>query len=182
MRTIFVLCCCSATLLLLPICWRVMPGLSFDSFSSLNNSDCQTEIGIGSGLTNPEAKSNLGAPPTNRTVRRTGLPKGEKYMWYSPHEGFSNQARELENALKIAFLLNRTLVLPPVLDHFEVEQGTCLVPYRDQRELRKLTWTAIATRFDSSSPRYVCCSLRPPFRSILSAAVGCSTKRLTLLV
>lgn len=36
-----------------------------------------------------------------------------KYLSYSPHSGFHNQRIALENALTLAVLLNRTLLLPP---------------------------------------------------------------------
>jgi hypothetical protein len=99
--------------------------------------------------------------PAGKVVgSESALPEGEKYMWYSPHSGFSNQARELMNALKIAFLLNRTLILPPVLEHFEVELGSCLRPQHDQDELRRLVWVAISKRFNHTSPRYANPSLR----------------------
>jgi hypothetical protein len=38
----------------------------------------------------------------------------EKYLTYLPHSGFHNQRIELENALLLAFYLNRTLLLPDV--------------------------------------------------------------------
>lgn len=39
--------------------------------------------------------------------------KGEKFLAYMPHSGLSNQRGELENALILAFYLNRTLIVPP---------------------------------------------------------------------
>ncbi|ORX93091.1 hypothetical protein K493DRAFT_302894 [Basidiobolus meristosporus CBS 931.73] len=39
----------------------------------------------------------------------------EKYLTYLPHSGFHNQRIELENALFLAKLLNRTVLLPPAL-------------------------------------------------------------------
>ncbi|KAI8970147.1 hypothetical protein BDF20DRAFT_826466 [Mycotypha africana] len=38
----------------------------------------------------------------------------EKFLTYFPHSGFHNQRIELENALLLAYYLNRTLILPPV--------------------------------------------------------------------
>ena len=68
----------------------------------------------------------------------------EKFMYYAPHSGFSNQVVELKNALVFAKLLNRTLIVPPVLDHHAAWLGSCpkgrvLPPHR----LRKLVWTTI---------------------------------------
>lgn len=44
---------------------------------------------------------------------------------YAPHSGFSNQLSEFKNAVLMAFILNRTLVVPPVLDHHAVALGSC---------------------------------------------------------
>lgn len=68
----------------------------------------------------------------------------EKFMYYAPHSGFSNQVVEFKNALVFAKLLNRTLIVPPVLDHHAAWLGSCpkgrvLPPHR----LRKLVWTTI---------------------------------------
>ncbi|GAA5924361.1 uncharacterized protein JCM15063_005612 [Sporobolomyces koalae] len=38
----------------------------------------------------------------------------ERYLAYSPHSGYHNQRISLENALTLAYLLDRTLLLPPV--------------------------------------------------------------------
>lgn len=46
-------------------------------------------------------------------------------MWYAPHSGFSNQFLEFKNAVSIAGILNRTLVVPPILDHHAVALGSC---------------------------------------------------------
>lgn len=37
----------------------------------------------------------------------------ERFLAYSPHSGFHNQRKEVENAFTLAKLLNRTLILPP---------------------------------------------------------------------
>lgn len=39
---------------------------------------------------------------------------GERYLAYLPHSGFHNQRIALENALTLARILNRTLLVPPV--------------------------------------------------------------------
>lgn len=41
-------------------------------------------------------------------------PLDEKFLSYSPHSGYHNQRISLENALTIATILGRTLLLPPV--------------------------------------------------------------------
>lgn len=50
---------------------------------------------------------------------------GEKFLWYAPHSGFSNQLSEFKNAILMAAILNRTLIIPPVLDHHAVALGSC---------------------------------------------------------
>lgn len=82
------------------------------------------------------------------------LPKAEKYMWFAPHSGFSNQVGELKNALIIAAILNRTLIIPPILDHHAVALGSC-PKFRVQpaHELRNSVWDHVIHLMQSS--RYV---------------------------
>ncbi|CAO2834196.1 unnamed protein product [Amaranthus hypochondriacus] len=49
----------------------------------------------------------------------------QKFLWYAPHSGFSNQLSEFKNAIVMAAILNRTLIVPPVLDHHAVVLGSC---------------------------------------------------------
>src|SRR3954467_8612567 len=43
------------------------------------------------------------------------LPKeSEKFMTYLPHSGLHNQRIALENAVYLAWVLNRTLIVPPL--------------------------------------------------------------------
>ncbi|KAG0300507.1 hypothetical protein BGZ97_003194 [Linnemannia gamsii] len=46
--------------------------------------------------------------------RRINLDPTTKYLTFLPHSGFHNQRTELENALLLARLLNRTLIMPKV--------------------------------------------------------------------
>jgi hypothetical protein len=46
------------------------------------------------------------------------------FLWYAVHSEFSNQVGELYNAAVAATLLNRTLVMPLVLDHHAVVLGS----------------------------------------------------------
>ncbi|CAG8830158.1 2661_t:CDS:1, partial [Gigaspora rosea] len=39
----------------------------------------------------------------------------EKFLTYLPHGGFNNQRIALENAIFLAWFLNRTLIIPPIL-------------------------------------------------------------------
>ncbi|XP_073035913.1 O-fucosyltransferase 30 [Primulina eburnea] len=50
---------------------------------------------------------------------------GEKFLFYAPHSGFSNQLSEFKNAVLMAAILNRTLIIPPILDHHAVALGSC---------------------------------------------------------
>jgi hypothetical protein len=66
---------------------------------------------------------------------------GERFLWYAPHSGFSNQVGELRNAAVAAALLNRTLVVPPVLDHHAVVLGSCpRFRVTDPASLRAAVW------------------------------------------
>ncbi|KAL8064579.1 hypothetical protein ABFS82_01G099400 [Erythranthe guttata] len=66
---------------------------------------------------------------------------GEKFLWYAPHSGFSNQLFEFKNAVLMAAILNRTLIVPPILDHHAVALGSC-PKFRvlDPNELRFKVW------------------------------------------
>lgn len=77
-------------------------------------------------------------PPVGRRCADSG---GEKFLWYAPHSGFSNQLSELKNAVLMAAILNRTLIVPPVLDHHAVVLGSC-PKFRvlDPNELRFRVW------------------------------------------
>eukprot|EP00252_Welwitschia_mirabilis_P018126 TRINITY_DN40341_c0_g1_i1.p1 TRINITY_DN40341_c0_g1~~TRINITY_DN40341_c0_g1_i1.p1 ORF type:complete len:514 (-),score=48.47 TRINITY_DN40341_c0_g1_i1:10-1551(-) len=78
------------------------------------------------------------------SAAEAGLPKGEKYMWYAPHSGFNNQIGELKNALLIAGILNRTLIIPPVLDHHAIALGSCpKFRVRNASEIRTAVWDHI---------------------------------------
>src|SRR4051794_6074713 len=39
----------------------------------------------------------------------------ERYMTYLPHSGFHNQRNSFENAIFLSWVLNRTLIIPPIL-------------------------------------------------------------------
>ncbi|XP_021729573.1 uncharacterized protein LOC110696554 [Chenopodium quinoa] len=65
----------------------------------------------------------------------------EKFLWYAPHSGFNNQLSEFKNAVLMAAILNRTLIVPPVLDHHAVVLGSC-PKFRvlEPKELRVEVW------------------------------------------
>ncbi|BFG31350.1 hypothetical protein CerSpe_176250 [Prunus speciosa] len=79
---------------------------------------------------------------------------GGKFLWYAPHSGFSNQLSEFKNAVLMAAILNRTLVVPPVLDHHAVALGSC-PKFRvlSANEIRVSVWNHIVELIRSG--RYV---------------------------
>jgi hypothetical protein len=76
----------------------------------------------------PKSRPRIGAarheifPDTNLITAQVGSRSkksfawnpGERYLAYLPHSGFHNQRIALENALTLARILNRTLLVPPV--------------------------------------------------------------------
>ncbi|XP_057976485.1 O-fucosyltransferase 30 isoform X2 [Malania oleifera] len=65
----------------------------------------------------------------------------ERFLWYAPHSGFSNQLSEFKNAILMAAILNRTLIVPPVLDHHAVALGSCpKFRVSNPSELRMAVW------------------------------------------
>jgi hypothetical protein len=56
---------------------------------------------------------------------------GERFLAYLPHSGFHNQRIALENALTLARILNRTLLVPPV------RLGSDLISYHKFDDLRR---------------------------------------------
>ncbi|KAI7821545.1 hypothetical protein BC939DRAFT_478259 [Gamsiella multidivaricata] len=54
------------------------------------------------------------ADPESTQDRSIDLDPSTKYLTFLPHSGFHNQRTELENALLLARLLNRTLIMPKV--------------------------------------------------------------------
>ncbi|GAB4858073.1 hypothetical protein Ancab_015975 [Ancistrocladus abbreviatus] len=57
--------------------------------------------------------------------KKSAQTRGERFLWYAPHSGFSNQLLEFKNAILMAAILNRTLIVPPLLDHHAVALGSC---------------------------------------------------------
>lgn len=80
-------------------------------------------------------------PPLGRPCANSAGTPGEKFLWYAPHSGFSNQLSEFKYAILMAAILNRTLIVPPVLDHHAVVLGSC-PKFRvlDPNELRFRVW------------------------------------------
>ncbi|TVU31673.1 hypothetical protein EJB05_23371 [Eragrostis curvula] len=86
----------------------------------------------------PFSASGRGVPPRCGASREL---QGERFLWYAPHSGFSNQVGELRNAAVVAALLNRTLIVPPVLDHHAVVLGSCpKFRVSDPTALRAAVW------------------------------------------
>ncbi|KAF8813710.1 hypothetical protein BYT27DRAFT_7130677, partial [Phlegmacium glaucopus] len=65
-------------------------------------------ISVPSTIANSNSQANAFGIPRNTTKRRVG------YLSYLPHSGFHNQRIAFENALLLAYLLRRTLLVPPI--------------------------------------------------------------------
>ncbi|GBC02783.1 hypothetical protein RclHR1_04820001 [Rhizophagus clarus] len=57
----------------------------------------------------------------------------ERYMTYLPHSGFHNQRNMLENAVFLSWVLNRTLIMPPV-----IFTKKSIIPHRPYNILYKM--------------------------------------------
>jgi hypothetical protein len=84
--------------------------------------------------------TTLGAHDASLTITNVGPSSkrsfvwnpGERYLAYLPHSGFHNQRIALENALVLARILNRTLLVPPA------HLGSNVVSYHSFDELYRL--------------------------------------------
>lgn len=57
-------------------------------------------------------------------------PEAGKFLLYASHNGFGNQYKALRKGLLLAYVLRRTLVLPPLLRHYDLECGEiCCKPH-----------------------------------------------------
>jgi len=85
------------------------------------------------------------SPPSSRPQTYQPNPRvqpDEKLLSYLPHSGFHNQRIALENALALARLLNRTLLVPPI--HF----GRRAIPYHN--------FTVLRRALDANYTAYLC--------------------------
>ncbi|KAL7516832.1 hypothetical protein ACHAWX_001808 [Stephanocyclus meneghinianus] len=60
--------------------------------------------------------------------------RNTKYLYYYSHSGFSNQLFGLANAAELAYYTNRTLILPPILQHNVRIAGPGCAPYKKSIE------------------------------------------------
>ena len=63
------------------------------------------------------------APSTDQAFAGCASLRSSRLLVYATHSGFGNQELSLRRALLIAFILNRTLVLPPLLRQSELAFG-----------------------------------------------------------
>lgn len=91
--------------------------------------------------TNPMIRFSSFRPdtPVEHTV---DTPPEEKYLAYLPHSGLSNQRIELSNALLLAYMLNRTLIVPPAF------LGTVFGWMNRDRLADRLEWLTTPKNFD----------------------------------
>ncbi|VDB88354.1 unnamed protein product [Peniophora sp. CBMAI 1063] len=88
------------------------------------------------------------SPPSSSAISAGG-----RYMSYMPHSGFHNQRIALENALTLASILNRTLLLPPARLGLKPA-----IHYAPSNTLWKTLLSAVPTS-NTSSPEQ--CSINP---------------------
>ncbi|XWS49705.1 hypothetical protein CRYUN_Cryun12cG0026200 [Craigia yunnanensis] len=99
---------------------------------------------------------------------KTQIP-GEKFLWYAPHSGFSNQLSEFKNAILMAAILNRTLIVPPILDHHAVALGSCpKFRVQNPKEIRVSVWDHVIELIRSG--RYVSMADIIDISSLLSSS------------
>ncbi|XP_028754118.1 O-fucosyltransferase 30 [Neltuma alba] len=105
--------------------------------------------------------TNAHFPASSKTLKlkftrcsSQALALSEKFLWYAPHSGFNNQLLEFKNAILMAGILNRTLIVPPILDHHAVALGSC-PKFRvlDPNKLRISVWNHVIELIQSG--RYV---------------------------
>ncbi|XVF13426.1 hypothetical protein REPUB_Repub08aG0206600 [Reevesia pubescens] len=95
---------------------------------------------------------------------------GEKLLWYAPHSGFSNQLSEFKNAILMAGILNRTLIVPPILDHHAVALGSCpKFRVHSPKEIRISVWNHVIELLTSG--RYVSMADITDISSLLSSSL-----------
>ncbi|KAI8880704.1 hypothetical protein K501DRAFT_324857 [Backusella circina FSU 941] len=73
--------------------------------------------------------------------------KEERYLAYLPHSGLSNQRIELANALLLAYMLKRTLIIPPAF------LGTVFGWMERERLAEHLEWLTTPKDFDKICQR-----------------------------
>lgn len=83
----------------------------------------------------------------NTTTKQTTIEiieeqEEEKYLAYLPHSGLSNQRIELANGLLLAYMLNRTLIIPPAF------LGTVFGWMTRNRLSRKIEWLTTPKNFN----------------------------------
>ncbi|KAI0355781.1 hypothetical protein OH77DRAFT_1496012 [Trametes cingulata] len=69
---------------------------------------------LGDSSSTGSLRTFSGNPPRRAELRALLSEPSEKFLAYLPHSGYHNQRIALENALVLARILNRTLLLPPV--------------------------------------------------------------------
>ncbi|GAA5894999.1 uncharacterized protein JCM6883_002286 [Sporobolomyces salmoneus] len=66
------------------------------------------------GDKNDNSPIDIAVRPSSTIPTSLSSSANEKFLAYSPHSGYHNQRISLENALTLAYLLDRTLLVPPI--------------------------------------------------------------------
>ena len=115
----------------------------------------------------------------------TSHPPPRRYLTYAAHSGLANQIIQLFTAYDVARVLDRTLVLPPVLPHFAVKLGACERPdpVASARALREQNRRVIRQLLDAGEyvslgevlalEERLTVAQRPATRAPLQAAADC---------
>jgi GDP-fucose protein O-fucosyltransferase len=122
---------------------------SFSSPTSTSSSSSSRPALSSPSAVSPSSSRRPSAPLPSRSASSSSLPKAalaattataesntptERYLQYFAHSGWSNQVQCLKHAYYIARATNRTLILPPVMDHFVATYATvCNVTLEKQQ-------------------------------------------------
>ena len=95
-----------------------------------------TDVTLFGGTRNPPkippGNSLISTQVSSPSKKAFAWNSGERYLAYLPHSGFHNQRIALENALVLARILNRTLLVPPA------RLGNDLISYHRFDDLQRL--------------------------------------------
>lgn len=95
----------------------IQETISEDDVSTTTpKSDTSASNTVGSALSmiTDNFPIDINVQPLSLSEPKLPLLPDEKFLAYTPHSGYHNQRISLENALTLSYMLNRTLLLPPL--------------------------------------------------------------------